>query len=56
MKYLYILLFLFKNNNIYLNMISTLINSRNKFVRIFGIKIILIHKDGEIINNKLLMF
>jgi hypothetical protein len=37
-------------------MISTIINSRNKFVRIFGIKIILIHKDDEIINNKSLMF
>lgn len=36
-------------------MISTLIKSRNKFVRIFGIKIILIYKDNEIINNNALM-
>lgn len=36
--------------------INTLIKSRNKFVRIFGIKIILIYKDNEIIDNNTLMF
>jgi len=57
MKYLYILLFLFKNNNnIYIIMLNTLIKTRNKFVKIFGIKLILIYKDNEIIDNSTLMF
>ena len=37
-------------------MISNLIKLRNKTIRVFGTKIILMHKNNEIINNKYIMY